>query len=100
MRTALQPRTYDKEGLRAGDREEPVNLDAVWPTRHRNQFSRTALRAWQAPARLPLVPGLFVSPVKKISFVIGRQAMTDWTAVGSALLLGGWFGFLLLLLYL
>jgi hypothetical protein len=45
MRTALQPRTYDKEGLRAGDREEPVNLAAVWPTRHRNQFSRTALRA-------------------------------------------------------
>jgi hypothetical protein len=31
--------------------------------------------------------------------VIGRQVMTDWTAVGSALLLGGWFGFLLLLLY-
>jgi hypothetical protein len=36
---------------------------------------------------------------EKISFVIGRQVMTDWTAIGSTLLLCGWFGFLLLLLY-
>jgi hypothetical protein len=51
--------------------------------------------------RLPNALELDRGPALKPMVICGLLAMTeiDWTVVGSALLLVGWFGFLLLLLY-